>query len=260
MKRNGVYTLTSEDLSKLSLSGVYCIASKLSKKKYIGSTTVIGGFIKRWCEHYSSLQRKTHYNDYLQNHVNKYGINDLEFTILEIVPDLTKCRQREKYWIDYFGFDNCFNISKETDMSVSGETHCNYKYIDVENVVDLYNQGKSIKELSSFFNVSESKIKKTLYNYGVESLRKNRELPLTEIFYRNVLGKESYCSLAKEFGIDKTTLRMELKRNGFKTHHECILAYLDRAKEYFKQHRGLRVFCRKLPFDAITFLKIIKNE
>jgi group I intron endonuclease len=259
-KRSIVYNLTSDDIDRLSLIGVYSVGNKINDKKYIGSTTCKTGFIGRWSEHLGDLRKNNHHCAHLQNHVNKYGIESLSFSILEIVINPEDCRKREKYWIDYYGFKNTFNISKETDISIAGPTHVLFKEIDIIKAIKLHNEGVSTEEIAKIFNVSISKIKTTFYRNGIETLRRKKDLPLTEIYYRNLLGKESLTVLAKEYGLDKGTLVKYLKENGFKQKEYLILDYLESAKKQYKVERGLRAWSKKLPFDSHTFLTIIKDE
>lgn len=89
--------------------GIYKISSKVHPDRcYIGSATDIKG--KRWSRHRKELRLGTH-NRILQNHVNKYGINDLMFTILEECPR-NKLLEREQYYIDNDIHHGYFNVVK----------------------------------------------------------------------------------------------------------------------------------------------------
>ena len=62
-------------------AGIYSITSKVNGKRYVGSAVRI---CKRWIAHLNEL-RKNNHNPILQNHYNKYGEDDLVFSILEVV-------------------------------------------------------------------------------------------------------------------------------------------------------------------------------
>lgn len=102
----------NENIDKLHLLGVYKITSKHNKLVYIGSTAKKSkykrwsGFKLRWLHHISSLLNNKHSNIRLQRIVNKYGIEDLFFEIIEIC-DALNCIEREQYWIDYY---NSFKV------------------------------------------------------------------------------------------------------------------------------------------------------
>ena len=61
-------------------SGIYQIVSILNGKQYIGSA--VDCKIRK-IHHFSSLRKEKHTNQHLQRHFNKYGEQDLQFSILE---------------------------------------------------------------------------------------------------------------------------------------------------------------------------------
>lgn len=87
-------------------SCVYKIVSKKTKKCYIGSAK---DFNKRKSVHLWHLKKGSHHSAYLQNHVNKYGLDDISFEILDFV-DIVDLVNKEQYYIDLFNPE--FNISK----------------------------------------------------------------------------------------------------------------------------------------------------
>lgn len=87
---------------------IYKIASKSNCDRiYIGSAV---NFQLRKDTHKYHLRKGTHANIILQRHVNKYGIEDLDFSIVEPVNDNTKLLEREQYYID--NLVPIFNICK----------------------------------------------------------------------------------------------------------------------------------------------------
>jgi group I intron endonuclease len=74
-------TYTAQDVfpAELKISGVYKIYSKSKPDRiYIGSSVDIK---KRWIKHVCELRLNKHHSLKLQNHVNKYGLDDLIFKI-----------------------------------------------------------------------------------------------------------------------------------------------------------------------------------
>lgn len=206
-----ILNFTSEDIELFSSIGVYCITSKCNGKKYIGSTTMNKGFGKRWYEHIIRLKKNKHCNRHLQNHVNKYGLQDLSFSILEITDDINKCRLLEKTWLDKYEFDNCFNISKETDISICGKTHPLYKNINTDLLIKTYNDGINVPALAKIFNVSTAKIKKELYDSGIKNIRRTKKFNPYDLYLRHKNG-ETFKNIAKDVGIDRVTLRKALRQ------------------------------------------------
>jgi len=212
-KRSGLYSLTGEDISNLSYLGVYVISNRINNYLYVGSTT--RSFYERWIEHYNDLKNNKHHCKHLQNFVNKYGINKLTFSVIEVITNPEDCQIREKFWIDFYGFENCFNTTQETDLYVSGETHPLFKKIDSNKVLELYNEGFRTKELSRFFGVSDSKIKKTLYSVGINHIRRTHDIPMEEVIKKRKQGWK-FKDIAKFYDIDRLTLRNRLKNYGEK--------------------------------------------
>jgi len=64
------------------ISGVYIIQSKIKPERvYVGSAGIIK---QRWRNHKEEFKKNKHHSSKLQNHVNKYGLEDLIFKILAI--------------------------------------------------------------------------------------------------------------------------------------------------------------------------------
>lgn len=85
-------------------SGVYGIFSKIDSRVYIGSAT---NFDLRKKTHFDKLKSNVHVNKPLQNFVNKYGIENVEFKILAKCPS-EYCIKLEQFFLD--SFKNKFNI------------------------------------------------------------------------------------------------------------------------------------------------------
>lgn len=91
--------------------GVYKIESKKNGRAYIGSSDNI---TRRWNHHISELKRNKHHSIILQNHTNKYGLDDLTFSIIIEcnVDDLIKYEQK---YIDMY--NPYFNVRKIADSN-----------------------------------------------------------------------------------------------------------------------------------------------
>lgn len=101
-------------------TGIYCIKSKTNARKYIGSAILLKRRI--YAEHKNSLIQGKHYNVHLQRHVNKYGIKDLEFFVLEICQK-DNAIEKEQYWIDKLNpeFNICKDARSRTGTKLSEE-------------------------------------------------------------------------------------------------------------------------------------------
>lgn len=97
-------------LKDLGSVGVYSIHhSEKPERLYVGSTSKIKsekashrGFYKRFYDHLRELRLNKHHCKYLQNTVNKYGLQGIIFTILEICDgcSVKEIRLKEQLYID----------------------------------------------------------------------------------------------------------------------------------------------------------------
>lgn len=87
--------------------GIYKIQSKIKPGRiYIGSSINIHN---RWIDHLKELRSKKHHNGRIQNHYNKYGELDLQFSII-VGCDKENLISYEQFYID--SLNPFFNICK----------------------------------------------------------------------------------------------------------------------------------------------------
>jgi group I intron endonuclease len=242
--------------------GVYYIKSSINNKLYIGSTQNDSdyGFYRRWLNHYFYLKNNKHHSKYLQNHVNKYGIDKLRFGILEIC-NKENCLERESYWIKKLDtYNKGFNATKDITSYIIGSKHPKYINIDEEYVIDLYtNKILSCKKIAKLLNVSEGKIRRVLIKNNITIQSNIYRVPLTQIYYRYFLGGEALTKLSKEFHCSISQLRKELKKLGYKTKSEYMQSLKDEAIEFINKGGTLADFCKGLPVNYSSMCYVI-NE
>ena len=104
-----------QSIEPFYFSGIYQIQSKCKPERvYIGSACSLAG---RKESHFSSLRSGSHNNGRLQNHFNKYGQEDLVFTILKCVQE-TELIEAEQFFIDEV--NPFFNIAKIAERPLQG--------------------------------------------------------------------------------------------------------------------------------------------
>lgn len=89
------------------MTGIYKIQSIVKPNRiYIGSAVSL---MERWRKHLSTLKLNKHENSKLQNHYNKYGVSDLQFSII------IECEKEDLLTTEQCFLDSClpyFNICK----------------------------------------------------------------------------------------------------------------------------------------------------
>lgn len=83
-------------IKEFKLSGVYKITNKINGKFYVGSSNTIFG---RWQNHASDFSNNTHPNQKFNDAINKYGMENFSFEILEM-HDVIGLNEREQYYLD----------------------------------------------------------------------------------------------------------------------------------------------------------------
>ena len=124
---------------KVKISGIYKIESISHPERiYIGSAINIK---KRWNYHTEGLSHNKHHSQKLQRHFNKYGRNDLMFSVVEECPSVLLI-QREQFYINalkpYFNIakiaGSCLGVkrSKETMLKQLATRKANNKSLSEE--------------------------------------------------------------------------------------------------------------------------------
>jgi len=123
-------------------SGIYQIQSISKKKRYIGSACHLK---YRKQGHLYDLRKQEHDNMYLQKHYNKYGVNDLMFSIIEFCSKENLIK-REQYWINKLNPE--FNLSKTAGSNL-GTRHSKKSKINHANAMHrrIKNETKEEYEL-----------------------------------------------------------------------------------------------------------------
>jgi group I intron endonuclease len=106
---------------KIERSGIYSIKSLTNGRIYIGSAI---NMANRIFEHTRKLKQNNHCNIYLQNTWNKYGENDLEFSVLYFCKEEDLLKNEQKFIDEYkekVGWDNMFNINPTAGSSLGCE-------------------------------------------------------------------------------------------------------------------------------------------
>ena len=97
----------------MKISGIYKIQSiKFPKRCYVGSSYSIQ---RRWVDHLTALARGDHHSKKLQKHYDKYGKNDLVFSVL------IGCEREDLITMEQFFLDSLkpyFNICPKAHSSL----------------------------------------------------------------------------------------------------------------------------------------------
>lgn len=125
-----------ERLKRELNSGIYKIESITNGKIYIGSAVNIK---RREKEHFNNLKKRTHVNIILQNHVNKHGVDDLVFTVIETCFK-ERLIMQEQYYIDTLKpeFNICFIAGSTLGLKWKEEAKQRQREINTGEMNPMY--------------------------------------------------------------------------------------------------------------------------
>ena len=152
-----------------NISGIYKIQSAInSERTYIGSSVNISN---RWSKHLSNLKFHKHPNKKLQNHYNKYGIEDFEFSVL-VECEKEKLIELEQYYIDLY--KPWFNIR------LIAESNLGYKFSEEsKKKMSLAQIGKHSYKMNNEQKINSGRKKGcTAWNKGKKMPPMSEELKL----------------------------------------------------------------------------------
>lgn len=147
------------------IQGIYKITNKINNNSYIGKSVDI---YNRWRTHkntaFNASPNNVQYEYALYRAIRKYGIDNFEMSIIEVVADASTLNDREQFWIAYFDtFNNGYNETEGGDgiTGRSGEKHINHK-LTMSDVIDIRVRWASCTEsVRDIFVDYDQKIHKT---------------------------------------------------------------------------------------------------
>jgi group I intron endonuclease len=205
--------------------GIYLISMpQVSRLVYIGSAAQT--IRHRWRQHLSDLLARRHGNSLLQRAVNKYGVDKLQFEILELCAT-EEVLEREQDWLGRYEWDNLFNLnpiaasrlgtklSKEDRLKLA-ESHGGISSPKIlKRIAAEYRQGSSQVALAKKYKVDRASIRNYLLRLGVcvrpRVSQHHAIVAKVKNLYRQGL---SSAKVAKEVEIDQGTVIRILKDAG----------------------------------------------
>lgn len=170
--------LKLQNLEDLALKGVYAITNTTNNKVYIGST--MRNFKERYITHRKLLRGNRHYNTHLQNAFNKSKEHLFEFSIIEVIEDISIIRAKEAFYI------NKFNTCDNT-VGYNATSTTNSPALDIQVAEKISSTlKKKYKEDTQFLENFKSRMQK---RKGVPSWNKGIKCPQISVARRNMFDK-----------------------------------------------------------------------
>ena len=158
---------------------IYKISNTINDKVYIGKTLLT--IEQRFSQHCKDSKRN-HTNRPLYNAMNKYGVENFKVELVEECDD-NILSEREIYWIEYY--HSCSNGYNAT-LGGDGATH-----IKSEEVLSLWEEGKSVKEIANIINCDNGWIGVILKNNGITSAEIKKRQNVKSGYKTEMLDKDT---------------------------------------------------------------------
>ena len=137
--------------------GIYKITNKVNDKSYIGlSTNIERRFIDH--KHLKDCSRNKNKLKILYQAFLKYGIENFDFSIIELCP-VEKLSERERYWVAFY--DTYYNGYNAT---VGGD---GFTIIDHKAVIEDFARTGSCVETAHNLNITKHTVGKILTSNGI---------------------------------------------------------------------------------------------
>lgn len=185
--------------------GIYIIKNKINNKVYIGST--IKDFIKRWSIHKVFLRNGNHHSPRLQNAWDKYGEENFEFQILELLEEKEKIIERENFYLqEYKSYDKKYgyNICKTAYENPMKNVSNGKQKHGMYNKTHSIEARKKISENHADFNGDKN---------GRAKLNWEKVKQIRKKYKKN---KYTLLTLAKEYNVGLSTISHIIKNETWK--------------------------------------------
>lgn len=185
---------------------IYIIRNTVNDKVYIGQTTM--PVQQRFKQHLkpSTCKRKSSYKFY--NAINKYGKDKFYVETLETDIPVSELDAKEVAYIkEYDSCDNGYNTS------YGGNVRRIHEPRDIENILQLYVQGKTTSEIAKIYNVSTTTILRTIQGSGYDISKKPLDKNVLQYYVEHGYTNQEIADL---LGSKRWTVERYLQRYGIR--------------------------------------------
>ena len=172
------------------LGRIYKITNLINNKVYIGQT--INTLQERWWGHCQNVNSNS-YKMVIKRAIKKYGKESFKIELLEEC-DQKLLNEKERFWINYYN-----SFKEGYNSTIGGQDYTKMpKLLDnVLEIINLYNDGFSLRTIAKDYNVDHATIKLLLTRNNIP-LRQTRSYKLSEKERQEIVSKVKNGIIRKE--------------------------------------------------------------
>ena len=202
----------------LKINYIYCYTNKQNGKKYVGQTNNIKRRYRQHKEDSFTNYNDARYNQAIHCAIRKYGLDNFDFEILEVLENKTseEVNERETYWIREKSSlaPNGYNL-KAIGEANRGRNSSSLSDADKNEIRRRLREKESIREIAEDYLLSYSYVSQI--NTGERLFSESENYPLqsnrTEVYlYLKIIEllKDTMLSMnkiAETLGVSKDTVQ-----------------------------------------------------
>lgn len=225
------------------MSYIYKITNDVNNKVYIGKTDRT--IKQRFNEHLKDRYRFSFEKRPLYEAMNKYGAEHFNIELIEECSQEEAC-DREIHWIEqynsYIGFENSNGYNATTGGD--GKQYAFTTQQEIEKLIKLYNENKSISEISQILNHDVKTISNKLKDLGFEIRSSNfyfsKKVYQLDKNTKQILNEFNSVAEAGRFiNVSDSTHIAAVCRGTRKSAYGYCWCYKDKYNEYIKNNNKI---------------------
>ena len=230
---------------------IYLITNKINNKKYIGQTRMT--VQERWHKHCSVARNNLNATG-IDGAIKKYGEENFSVEIIKECP-IDELNKWEIYYIQYYNTYQGNNDNIGYNITLGGQGGYIYD-IDEDEMLQMYLEGKTAKELSEYYGCSDKTIGDRLAKYNINTKEHQRQWLINHPeIWKNNLKKETSGQFKKGDNIKPVYIK-ELNIS-FPSLKDCSQWLIDNNYTTTKNMEAVRKsLSRHLNGERASYLKM----
>lgn len=262
--------------------GIYGITNKINGRTYVGQTGE--NFQRRYWHHQWKLRNNCHDNSHLQAAWNKYGEENFEYFIIEVVDDKSKLNDLEiAYIANYKSIDKSYNMAlggvgkrgvpmSEKSKQIVGQKNREHMLgsklsQETRDKMSRTRTGMTVNKKTDRLNKNSVKIIKQMLINGLSATEVSKKLDIDYSLINNMISNNTWKNVIVNGWDEFRHSRKTYQRLSKKDHKEIYRLYHDEgytekelSKKYNRTIDMIKIILKKSYDDPVPSLDKEKGQ